>query len=193
MHFRQIGSSHSRQNGDKSIRREPTAKGKDKFPMANEALLTFAADIISAHVSHNSVSPSDLPVLIQSVYASLAKLGEAQVLVEEKREPAVSIRSSIKPNAITCLECGCKYKMLKRHLATDHDLTPDTYRARWNLPASYPIVASDYSAKRKDLAVKIGLGRKVVAAPAPEPVKAKVPRRKKLAPAFGEAGTAVEG
>ncbi len=161
--------------------------------MANEALLTFAADIISAHVSHNSVSANDLPTLIQSVYASLAKLGEAQAPVEEKREPAVSVRASVKPDAITCLECGAKYKMLKRHLATDHDLTPDTYRARWNLPASYPLVASDYSAKRKELAVKIGLGRKAAPTPEPEPVKVKVPRRKKLAPAFGEPATQTEG
>jgi predicted transcriptional regulator len=173
--------------------------------MADETLLTLASDIVSAHVSNNSVAVGDLPALIQSVYASLAKLGEAQAPIEEKREPAVSIRSSVKPDAVTCLECGARFKMLKRHLSTDHDLTPDAYRARWSLPTSYPLVAPDYAAKRKELAVKIGLGRKpaqttvrkpaqttvrkpapvAMPVPAPAAVKAKTPRRKKLAPAFG--------
>ncbi|KUR75286.1 MucR family transcriptional regulator [Novosphingobium sp. Fuku2-ISO-50] len=163
--------------------------------MADETLLALVVDIVSAQVSHNSVSANDLPALIQSVYGSLVKLGEAQAPVEEKREPAASIRTSVKPDAITCLECGAKFKMLKRHLATDHSLTPETYRTRWNLPASYPLVAPDYAAKRKELAVRIGLGRKPVAAPAsvPEPVKAKAPRRKKLAPAFEEVTPPVEG
>jgi predicted transcriptional regulator len=153
--------------------------------MADETLLTLAADIVSAHVSHNSVSHGDLPALIRSVYASLSTLGEAETPVEEKREPAVSIRSSVKPDAITCLDCGAKLKMLKRHLSTDHNLTPESYRARWSLPASYPLVAPDYAAKRKELAVRIGLGRKPAPAPepvpAPAPVKAKAPRRKKAA------------
>ena len=157
--------------------------------MSDETLLTLVADIVSAHVSHNSVASGDLATLIQSVYASLAKLGEAQAPVEEKREPAVSIRSSVKSDAITCLECGAKFKMLKRHLSTDHNLTPEAYRARWSLPASYPLVSPDYSNTRKELAVKIGLGRKAAPVPAPAPVKAKAPRRKKLAPAFVEVTT----
>jgi predicted transcriptional regulator len=148
--------------------------------MADETLLTLAADIVSAHVSHNSVAAGELPTLIRSVYASLSTLGEAPAPVEEKREPAVSIRASVKPDAITCLDCGAKLKMLKRHLSTDHDLTPEAYRARWNLPAGYPLVAPDYANKRKELALKIGLGRKP--APVVEPVKAKAPRaRKKVA------------
>jgi predicted transcriptional regulator len=147
--------------------------------MADETLITLAADIVSAHVSHNSVSPNDLPTLIRSVYASLSALGEPEAPVEEKREPAVSVRSSVKADAITCLDCGAKLKMLKRHLSTDHNLSPEEYRARWSLPASYPLVAPDYAAKRKELAVRIGLGRKPAAAPTPEPVKAKAPRRKK--------------
>jgi len=154
--------------------------------MADETLLTLVTDIVSAHVSHNSVAVGDLPGLIKSVYGSLAKLGEAPAPIEEKQEPAVSIRSSVKADAIACLECGAKFKMLKRHLSTDHNLTPDAYRRRWNLPATYPIVAADYTAKRKDLAIKIGLGRKPAPTPAPAPVKAKAPRRKKLAPAFGK-------
>ena len=146
--------------------------------MADETLLTLVADIVSAQVSHNSVSAHDLPALIQSVYGSLSRLGEEPAPVEEKREPAVSIRSSIKPDAVVCLECGARFKMLKRHLSTDHKLTPQGYRARWDLPASYPLVAPDYAARRKALAIKIGLGRKPVAAPAPAPAKAKAPRRK---------------
>jgi predicted transcriptional regulator len=98
-------------------------------------------------------------VLIQSVYTSLAGLGQAPAPVE-KREPAVSVRSSVKADAITCLECGAKMKMLKRHLSTDHGLSPAEYRTRWHLAADYPMVAPDYAAKRKELAVKIGLGRK---------------------------------
>jgi predicted transcriptional regulator len=149
--------------------------------MADETLITLAADIVSAHVSHNSVSPNDLPALIRSVYTSLAALGEEPAPAEEKREPAVSIRSSVKPDAITCLDCGAKLKMLKRHLSTDHNLTPEDYRARWSLPAGYPLVAPEYAAKRKELAVRIGLGRKPAPAPEPAPTKAKAPRRKKVA------------
>jgi predicted transcriptional regulator len=155
---------------------------EDIISMADETLLTLAVDIVSAHVSHNAVTADQLPVLIQSVYTSLAGLGHAPAPVEEKREPAVSVRSSVKANAITCLECGAKMKMLKRHLSTDHGLSPAEYRTRWNLAADYPMVAPDYAAKRKELAVKIGLGRK------PKPVveaaltsKPKVTRRKKLA------------
>lgn len=148
--------------------------------MADETLLTLAADIVSAHVSHNAVAADQLPVLIQSVYASLAGLGQAPAPVEEKREPAVSVRSSVKPDAIACLECGAKMKMLKRHLSTDHGISPAEYRTRWTLPTDYPMVAPDYAAKRKELAVKIGLGRKpkavVEAAPVPQP---KATRRKK--------------
>jgi predicted transcriptional regulator len=153
--------------------------------MPDETLLTLAADIVSAHVSNNSVATSDLPTLIKSVYASLADLGQTPAVAEEKREPAVSVRSSVKPEAIACLECGTKLKMLKRHLDTDHNMTPAEYRTRWSLPASYPLVAPDYAAKRKELALKIGLGRKAAPAPepAPAPAKAKTPRRKKAAPA----------
>ena len=135
--------------------------------MVDETFLALTSDIVSAHVGSNSVGLNDLAGLIQSVYGSLAKLGEAVAAVEEKREPAVSVKSSVKFEAITCLECGAKMKMLKRHLTTDHNLTPAEYKARWSLPANYPLVAPEYAAKRKDLAMKIGLGRKrgEVAAP----------------------------
>lgn len=127
--------------------------------MTNEALLEHVADIVSAHVSHNSVSAKALTGLIQSVYASLAALGQAPEPVPETLTPAVSVRASVKPDAVICLECGAKMKMLKRHLGTDHGMTPAEYRARWNLPADYPMVAPNYAAARKELAVRMGLGR----------------------------------
>ncbi|WP_079731396.1 MucR family transcriptional regulator [Novosphingobium mathurense] len=170
--------------------------------MENEALLDHVADIVSAHVSNNSIAAADLPGLIQAVYASLAALGRAPEPAQEELKPAVSVRASVKPDAVTCLECGEKMKMLKRHLGTEHGLTPAEYRARWSLPADYPMVAPDYAAKRKELAVRIGLGRrpgqspKAVAKVAPEaaaeaapkakPTAAAAPaKRKKLGVAFG--------
>ena len=152
--------------------------------MADETLLTLAADIVSAHVSNNAVTADQLPVLIQSVYASLADLGQPPAPVEEKREPAVPVRSSVRPDAIACLECGAKLKMMKRHLATDHGLTPAEYKARWKLAADYPMVASEYAAKRKELAVKIGLGRKPRTKAPESETQPKRVSRKKLKLAF---------
>ncbi|MBC7577078.1 MAG: MucR family transcriptional regulator [Tardiphaga sp.] len=142
--------------------------------MDNEILITLAADIVGAHVSNNSVALADVPRLIQTVFGALQSASEPSAPLEVRPEPAVSVRASIKPDAITCLECGGKFKMLKRHLTTDHATTPSQYRERWNLSSDYPMVASNYSATRKELALKIGLGRK----PAPE-VKATRPRKPK--------------
>jgi predicted transcriptional regulator len=125
----------------------------------SETLITLTSDIVAAHVSNNGVAVDELPVLIQNVYGALAGLGVAP-LAEEKRDPAVSVRSSVKADHIVCLEDGKKMKMLKRHLMTDHGLTPAEYRARWGLPNDYPMVAPDYAEKRRTLAVQIGLGRK---------------------------------
>ncbi len=129
-----------------------------------ETLITLAADIVAAHVSNNSVAVSDLPVLISNVYTALAGLTPGQPVTEPLPEPAVSIRSSIKNDHIVCLEDGKKLKMLKRHLMTRYNMTPDQYRTRWNLPSDYPMVAPAYAEKRRELAKKIGLGRK----PAPK-------------------------
>jgi predicted transcriptional regulator len=128
-----------------------------------ETLMTMTADIVAAHVSNNSVAVSDLPVLIANVHHALAALGgpTATPEVELNLAPAVSIRTSVKPDLVTCLDCSKKMKMLKRHLKTDHQMTVDQYRAKWNLPKSYPIVAPDYAAKRRTLALTIGLGRKL--------------------------------
>lgn len=125
-----------------------------------ETLITLTADIVAAHVSNNSVAVSDLPVIIQNVHAALSGLGTPAAEPEVKQEPAVSIRSSIKPDYVVCLEDGKKLKMLKRHLMTHYQMTPDEYRAKWNLPADYPMVAPNYAEQRRTLAKKIGLGTK---------------------------------
>jgi len=126
----------------------------------NETLIALTADIVSAHVSNNSVAVSDLPLLIQNVHNALSSLGDELVEPEVKQEPAVSIRASIKPDYIVCLEDGKKLKMLKRHLMTHYQMTPEQYRAKWNLPADYPMVAPNYAEQRRSLAKKIGLGTK---------------------------------
>ena len=126
-----------------------------------ETLITLTADIVAAHVSNNSVAVSDLPVLIANVHGALTNLGSPKAEPEaKKQEPAVSVRSSIKPDYIICLEDGKKLKMLKRHLMTHYQMTPDDYRAKWNLPADYPMVAPNYAEQRRSLAKKIGLGTK---------------------------------
>ena len=125
----------------------------------NEMLVTLTADIVAAHVSNNSVAISDLAVLINNVHAALSGLGETPV-VEEELVPAVSIRPSVKPDYIVCLEDGKKLKMLRRHLMTHYGMTPDDYRAKWGLPADYPMVAPNYAEKRRVLAKQIGLGTK---------------------------------
>lgn len=125
-----------------------------------ETLITLTADIVAAHVSNNSVAVSDLPTLIQNVHSALSGLGGTPVEPEVKQEPAVSVRASVKPDYIVCLEDGKKLKMLKRHLMTHYQMTPEQYRAKWNLPADYPMVAPNYAEQRRTLAKKIGLGTK---------------------------------
>jgi predicted transcriptional regulator len=126
----------------------------------NETLITLTADIVSAHVSNNSVAVNDLPQLIQNVHSALDGLGVRAPEPEVKLEPAVSVRSSVKPDYIVCLEDGKKLKMLKRHLMTHYQMTPDEYRAKWGLNADYPMVAPNYAEQRRTLAKKIGLGTK---------------------------------
>lgn len=124
-----------------------------------ETLLSLTASIVSAHASRNSVAISDLPLLIRNVHAALGGLSKPSAVAETKPEPAVSIRTSVKPDYVVCLEDGTKLKMLKRHLMTHHQLTPEQYREKWGLPADYPLVAPNYAAKRQSLAVQIGFGR----------------------------------
>ena len=125
-----------------------------------ETLITLTSDIVAAHLSNNNVDVEAVPGLITNVYNALSGLGEEAEVEEERPEPAVSIRASVKPDYIVCLEDGKKLKMLKRYLRTNYDMTPEEYRARWGLPADYPMVAPNYAEKRRDLAKKIGLGRK---------------------------------
>ncbi|MDE1467917.1 MucR family transcriptional regulator [Aurantiacibacter sp. D1-12] len=125
----------------------------------NELLIELTADIVTAHVANNNVEVDDVPTLIENVYGALSGLGQ-KTTEQERPEPAVSIRASVKQDHVVCLEDGKKMKMLKRHLMTDHGMTPEEYRERWNLPADYPLVAPAYAEKRRQLAKKIGLGRK---------------------------------
>ncbi|MGH7102771.1 MAG: MucR family transcriptional regulator [Acetobacteraceae bacterium] len=122
-------------------------------------VLGLTAQIVSAHVSNNSVSPDALPALIQDVYRTLAGVGKASAPAE-KPQPAVPVKRSVFPDYIVCLEDGKKLKMLKRHLKTAYNMSPEQYRERWGLPAEYPIVAPNYTRHRSSLAKKIGLGTK---------------------------------
>ena len=125
-----------------------------------DTLLTLTADIVAAHVSNNSVAVNDLPNLIQNVHSALSDISGTTAAAEPKPEPKVSIRSSIKPDYIVCLEDGKKLKMLKRHLMTHYSMTPDQYRQKWGLSADYPMVAPNYAEQRRTLAKSIGLGTK---------------------------------
>lgn len=146
---------------------------EDVQKLPSEALITLTSDIVAAHVSNNDVAVADVPALISSVYSALSKLGEPAVETEQKPEPAVSVRTSVKPDYIVCLEDGKKLKMLKRYLRTNYNMSPEEYRARWGLPADYPMVAPNYAEKRRDLAKKIGLGRKPGTTVTPKPRRSK--------------------
>ncbi|HWT09154.1 MAG TPA: MucR family transcriptional regulator [Roseomonas sp.] len=121
-------------------------------------LLGLTAQIVSAHVSHNPVPATELPGLIQEVFRTLSGVGSHPAPEPERPQPAVPVKKSITPGYLICLEDGKKLKMLKRHLKTSYNLTPEQYRERWGLPADYPMVAPDYAKHRSSLAKKIGLG-----------------------------------
>ena len=127
---------------------------------AEDTLLTLTADIVAAHVSNNSVAVNDLPNLIQNVHGALSGISHMAAAPEPRPEPKVSIRSSVKSDAIACLECGKRQKMLKRHLMTNHQMTPADYRQKWGLSSDYPMVAPNYAEQRRTLAKSIGLGTK---------------------------------
>ena len=122
-------------------------------------LLELTSEIVAAHVSNNTLAVNDLPQLIKDVYFTLANVDENQG-VPERLNPPVSIKKSVTPDFIVCLEDGKKLKMLKRHLKTAYNMTPEEYRQRWSLPLDYPMVAPNYAKHRSDLAKEIGLGRK---------------------------------
>ncbi|KKJ77171.1 MucR family transcriptional regulator [Kiloniella litopenaei] len=123
-------------------------------------LVELTTSLVSAHVSNNSVAVADLPQLIREVYGTLSTLGQEEKKEPERPTPAVSIKKSITPEFIVCLEDGKKLKMLKRHLKTAYNMTPEEYRERWGLPQDYPMVAPSYAKQRSSLAKQIGLGTK---------------------------------
>ena len=155
-----------------------------------ETLLGLTADIVASHVANNNVATNDLPSLISNVYSALSGLNSAAPSKQPEQEPAVSIRSSIKPDYLVCLEDGKKLKMLKRHLMTHYQMTPSDYRAKWKLPADYPMVAPNYAAQRRKLAHDIGLGRKAAPAPAKAAPAPKAAAPAKAAPAAAKAEAA---
>ena len=122
-------------------------------------VLGLTAQIVSAHVSNNSVSPDALSALIQDVYRTLSGVGK-EPAAPDKPQPAVPVEKSVFPDHIVCLEDGKKLKMLKRHLKTAYNMTPEQYRERWGLATDYPMVAPNYARHRSSLAKKIGLGTK---------------------------------
>src|SRR5215204_7604124 len=190
-------SIHHKARGDlnKSIRPLAPERVAEGAPLMSEVQSTpnaieLAADIVSAFVSNNSVPVAELPALIGNVHAALTQVqsGATEKPGAELR-PAVSIKKSVQPDYLVCLEDGKRFKSLKRHLRTVYNLTPEQYRAKWGLPASYPVVAPNYAAARSELAKSMGLGARRKAAEAepvqaePEPAAppAKGRRRKKAA------------
>jgi predicted transcriptional regulator len=125
------------------------------------SVLSLTAQIVAAQVANNPIDPANLPTLINDVHRALTNAGQSTA-APPRAEPAVDIKRSVRNDHIVCLECGKHFSMLKRHLNTDHQLTPQEYRQKWGLPPTYPVVAPDYAKTRSALAKKIGLGRKAV-------------------------------
>ncbi|KAA3452166.1 MucR family transcriptional regulator [Mesorhizobium sp. SARCC-RB16n] len=126
-------------------------------------MVSIAADIVSAYVSNNPLPVGELPKLISDIHAALQGIGRPVAVSVVKQEPAVSIRKSVTPDYIICLEDGKKFKSLKRHIGVHYNLSPEEYRQKWSLPADYPMVAPNYAAARSVLAKASGLGRKAAA------------------------------
>jgi predicted transcriptional regulator len=124
-----------------------------------DAILKQVTEIVTAYLSKNTLPPDEVPALIRSVHATLGGISGAEPVIREAREPAVPIKKSVKPDYIVCLEDGKKLKMLKRYLRSRYKLSPDEYRARWNLQPDYPMVAPNYAQRRSEFAKKFGLGK----------------------------------
>jgi predicted transcriptional regulator len=172
----------------------------------DDNLVSLTADIAAAYVSNNQIGTSDIAGLITAVHSALGGIGAPAVPQVQAVEPAVSIKASVKPDYIVCLEDGKKLKMLKRYIASRYNMTPAEYRAKWGLKADYPMVAPNYSETRKVLALDSGLGRKsaapkaeTIAAPvaakprgrpkavaAPATPEAPLPKRRTLKASFGD-------
>lgn len=129
--------------------------------LVQKDVLRMAVDIVAAYLGNNSVAAHQVPDVINTVYRSLSSLNSEEIAsTNEPLKPAVSVRRSVTPEYIVCLEDGKKLKMLKRHLRAAYNMTPDEYRAKWGLPPDYPMVAPNYAAQRSEFAKKIGLGRR---------------------------------
>lgn len=154
--------------------------------MERETVITLTADIVSAHVANNRVAVGDVADLVQKVHGALASLGQSQAKeAPQAKVPVVSVRASVKPDFIVCMECGKKQKMLKRHLHTAHGMTPKQYREDYGLAHDYPMVAPNYSDRRGELARAHGLGRKKTE-PAQSEAAAKSGRGRKRSKARAE-------
>ena len=127
-------------------------------PRTDANVLALTAQIVAAHVGNNTVPVTELPSLIQQIHGTLTRINQGGAVAEARPEPAVPVKKSIFPDYIVCLEDGKKLKMLKRHLKTAYNMSPEQYRDRWNLPADYPMVAPNYAKQRSKLAKQIGLG-----------------------------------
>lgn len=134
----------------------------DPFEQAGDAnaIPDLTTEIVSAYVSNNNIPPAQLPELIVSVSSALGQLSRPEEPQPEPQKPAVPIRRSVKPDEITCLECGKKFKSIRRHLTSAHGLEPNAYRQKWGLARDYPMTAPNYAERRSQLAKSIGLGRK---------------------------------
>ena len=153
--------------------------------MDNNDLTTLTADIVAAHVSNNSVAVGDMANLIQQVHAALSGLEPGASAEAQGKSPVVSVRASVKPDYIVCMECGKKQKTLKRHLQTAHGMSPTDYRKDYGLPDTYPMTAPNYSQQRQEMAKRIGLGRKRTEPAAASESK---PQRKRRTPKTAPAG-----
>ena len=129
-------------------------------PGSNDALLRMTADVVTAYVGNNTVAPTDLADVIRTVHASLRQAQASESAVSAAPKPAVPVKKSITPDYLICLEDGRELKMLKRHLRTTYNMTPDEYRAKWGLEPDYPMVAPNYARRRSEFAKQIGLGQK---------------------------------
>jgi predicted transcriptional regulator len=134
-------------------------KTAPETPRSEEEILKLVTEIVAAYVSKNPVAAEDLPAVIKSVHATLGGFAGAEHPLLPAKAPAVAIKKSVTPDYIVCLEDGKKLKMLKRYLRARHGLTPEAYRAKWNLPADYPMVAPNYAQRRSEFAKQFGLGK----------------------------------
>jgi predicted transcriptional regulator len=136
------------------------AQNSDNQAFKSDDILRLVTEIVAAYVSNNPLPVAEVPAIIKSVHTTLGSLGGAsQGEVQTAQKPAVPIKRSVTPDYIICLEDGKKLKMLKRYLRSNYNMTPEEYRAKWGLPADYPMVAPNYAAQRSEFAKKIGLGR----------------------------------